>query len=123
MIAAGYFTASRQLASRMLTPRLVDGEGSHGTSVLEDGGLARAVEGVHDVCVVRALEVLRRSPLDDRRFGELGHRVFQVSDSVAGEPDRVNANQPRSVEDLAQGHHAFRLCPVRGLLHEAHAQA
>ena len=69
-------------------PIFTDRKRFHETSAWENGTLMGAVQRVHDLRLVRPLEELRRSPLNDRGACQLGNRVLRVSDSVAGQPDR-----------------------------------
>ena len=70
----------------------------------------------------QALESLQCRDLEqDRCVGELANRVFLILDPGASEPDRVHADEPRSIEDPAGSHHTERLRAIRGLLHAATA--
>jgi ribosomal protein L24E len=90
-----------------------------GTGVLEDGGITRTVECVHDIRMVRAPEKLGWSALDHRGFSELGNRFLRIFDPSTGKPNRLHATEPRPIKDFAGGHHTDRLCALRPLLHAA----
>ena len=54
---------------------------------------------------------------------KLGNRIFRIHDSGSGKPDRLYPAVTRPAQNIAGGHHPFRIRAVFHSLHEGRIQA
>ena len=80
------------------------------------GCLARPVERVHDVRVVRSSQVSADAAALGGRAGELGHRLFRVLAAVPANRIGQRRLYPCAAQDHAGGHHARGVRRVLGPL-------